>query len=97
MIDVGDGSAEPSEIEGLAGRAECDEPTGESFVADRERTVGGSWVEQFAPDLVGDDEEIVALSNVGDRGDFFRDETVIESAMNKPIAAPRFTILPNPG
>ena len=33
--------------------------------------MGGSWVEQFAPDLVGDDEEIVALGNVGDRGDFF--------------------------
>jgi hypothetical protein len=67
VIDVCNGGAQPGEVEGLARGPERDQPTPETFIADRERSVDGARMDQLAPDLVADHQQIVALGDLGDR------------------------------
>ena len=65
MVDVRNRGAQTREVEGLARRAERDQPPPEPLVGNRERSMPRSGMDQFAPDLVGDDEQVVMLGDLG--------------------------------
>ncbi len=75
VVDVGHGGPKAGEVERLARRAEGDQATFEALVADRQRAVHRtatphSGVHEFAPDLVGDHEQIVTVGDLGNGGHF---------------------------
>ena len=65
MIDVRHSGARPGQVERLAGRAERDQLPAEPFVADRQRPMDRAGMHQFAPDLVGDHQQVVTFGDLG--------------------------------
>jgi hypothetical protein len=81
VINVCDSGTQAGDVERLAGGPKRDKPTGKSLVTNRERAVYCARVQQLAPDLVGDYEQVVTFGDVSDRRNLF----CIENATGRVV------------